>query len=980
MENNKILSNDISIVIQGAVCKTTARCIRTAREILPRAEIILSTWEGTLAEELNCDKIVYSADPGSFPCDAKDVSIPNNINRQLRSTQKGVAVASRKYVIKIRSDFFFKDTGFLDLFVKYNKDNNEQTFFEKRLIACTTYSRNPRYTFSDLVMPYSPSDFFFFGLKEDVKLLFDRPLITKREEKQFFDIHDEMRKSLRYKDALCQWMPEQSLWIAFLQKFIPDIYCKHRDDINPKNIMLTEKSFACNLILATKEKIGIETEKKKLFSKGVPETCFSMEDWENLYDYYCHGDNAAFKQYQKRVRINEKRYKYGVSLMQKGNHKKNMGTEIDNLHKCIALIKDNSVVSFDVFDTLLFRRISPDWAVMAQTGDYAMLLLKRYTKDITAAKFNDLRNYFIGCEYQKNNLSGYDEEYNLRDIFRKILINFNIPKDKVIALADQLAKNELLRESNVLYTNPEAIEVLAALKKRPIKIIAISDMYFSKEDMQWLFREKKLDTYFDSIFVSSEYNKTKRSGRLFCEVINQLNCSPSQVTHIGDNEESDVQNAISVGINGIWYRNHDNQLRKQEQEKAVLLFKDMDQTYIKRKQDEKLPIFEKYISQCFSFDFINFVYALVFLFADWNIDTAFFLERDANIFKTLYEKIIARLSLEDIIIPKLKLLKLPRRDSACLSNIEDPIAVIERAWRVNPPNHFKITHIIGCFGLELSDFSNEVQEDIVNHDNDRNYFCEIYKNIIFPKIQGRRVNITKKLTDNDFFKAKKLALVDIGWGGTAQRDIQDFLTANHTEIKCYGAYYACDERARGIGGPYFGYRNANQLLYGYSLIEFLVKEYKEPADGTLSDELATTYELNKRSRNQILKDCDEFVELIKSRAMNVACAFHYIDPYIKNIISNPELEFVQVIKDVKFSLDRKNNDSYMHLVDSVEKRVDIQPQYLTAQWVQGSLIASGLSVSPKWLRLRNWINRYPTIKKCCMRIIYSLHLGKRFDI
>ena len=41
-----IKSEDISVVVQGAIDKVnTPKCLESIRKVLPRAEIVLSTWE-----------------------------------------------------------------------------------------------------------------------------------------------------------------------------------------------------------------------------------------------------------------------------------------------------------------------------------------------------------------------------------------------------------------------------------------------------------------------------------------------------------------------------------------------------------------------------------------------------------------------------------------------------------------------------------------------------------------------------------------------------------------------------------------------------------------------------------------------------------------------------------------------------------------------------------------------------------------------
>ena len=60
----KIISNDISLVVQGAVTPVTKAVLNSLRAIFPGAELILSTWEGSALDGLSYDKAVLSPDPG----------------------------------------------------------------------------------------------------------------------------------------------------------------------------------------------------------------------------------------------------------------------------------------------------------------------------------------------------------------------------------------------------------------------------------------------------------------------------------------------------------------------------------------------------------------------------------------------------------------------------------------------------------------------------------------------------------------------------------------------------------------------------------------------------------------------------------------------------------------------------------------------------------------------------------------------------
>ena len=88
-------AKDISVVVQGAVDRRlTAVCLGSMRRLLPGAQLILSTWEGTDPSGLDCDILVRSPDPGAKTMDTAHAS-SYNLNRMLRSSHAGLAHTGR---------------------------------------------------------------------------------------------------------------------------------------------------------------------------------------------------------------------------------------------------------------------------------------------------------------------------------------------------------------------------------------------------------------------------------------------------------------------------------------------------------------------------------------------------------------------------------------------------------------------------------------------------------------------------------------------------------------------------------------------------------------------------------------------------------------------------------------------------------------------------------------------------------------------
>lgn len=195
-------------------------------------------------------------------------------------------------------------------------------------------------------------------------------------------------------------------------------------------------------------------------------------------------------------------------------------------------------VSFDIFDTLLYRIVHLPTDAFSLLEDEACRLCGR-----TEVFFRDAR---VRAEHQarlESEITRQTDEVSLDDIYEKFgeLLNISDP-----AVIEQLKTLELGCERRVLMTNPHAKKLFEAIQARGQKIVCISDMYLPSPLLEELLAARGMRP--ERMFVSCEYGVSKWTGGLYREMLGALGISPAQITHIGDNRQSDVAKAHSVGI------------------------------------------------------------------------------------------------------------------------------------------------------------------------------------------------------------------------------------------------------------------------------------------------------------------------------------------------------------------------------------------------------------------------------------------------
>ena len=205
-------------------------------------------------------------------------------------------------------------------------------------------------------------------------------------------------------------------------------------------------------------------------------------------------------------------------------------------------MKKKTIISFDVFDTLITRKTVKPCGIF-----YYMEQLLLHSKDEYFIKHNmgtDFAHNRILAEELVNADENKVRVATLDDIYSKFQYLTGIDGSHI----EKLKNKEFELEKENIIGIKENIRLLKKYKSENRTIVLISDMYLSAEEIQKLLCE--VDEVFKDIklFVSSEYNATKKSGELFIKVKDEINGSFNEWLHIGDNVISDYEVPSILGI------------------------------------------------------------------------------------------------------------------------------------------------------------------------------------------------------------------------------------------------------------------------------------------------------------------------------------------------------------------------------------------------------------------------------------------------
>ena len=212
----------------------------------------------------------------------------------------------------------------------------------------------------------------------------------------------------------------------------------------------------------------------------------------------------------------------------------------------IKKMKAFSVVSFDIFDTLVKRNV-------LDKNDIFDLVEKAYNKrkGQCILGFKGLR--LQAEEYVRKDK--INQEYTIDDIYERMLgkkINTENHTFVVNAtLAKELMGLEIEIEIAVSQPNYRIKKVFEYCKDQGKKILLISDMYLPQKYVEELLSKNGYFGY-NALYVSCEFDVSKRDkGKLFEKVSAIEGVDKSNWIHIGDSKKADWLFARTNGIKSV---------------------------------------------------------------------------------------------------------------------------------------------------------------------------------------------------------------------------------------------------------------------------------------------------------------------------------------------------------------------------------------------------------------------------------------------
>lgn len=280
-------------------------------------------------------------------------------------------------------------------------------------------------------------------------------------------------------------------------------------------------------------------------------------------------------------------------------------------NKVIENSKDFSVVSFDLFDTLIFRPYKKPSDVFLEIAE------KIKDKEFYTARIN--------AERQAVKEKGIN--ITIDDIYQYL------PK------YNKVFEEEL--EIKIACENIYITKALKELKNAGKTIIITTDMYLNRYTIVGILEKLQLLSYIDKIYISSEIKKSKVEGTLFSYILTDLNIKKTDLIHFGDNVKSDYTIPNSLGIKAVSIEKINNIINSDFLEtlpnsftfnKYVSLCK-----YIQFITDDYWKVIGYELGGPIVLSFINHIQKIQ---TDKKLESLWFIARDGYVLQKAYKKLI----------------------------------------------------------------------------------------------------------------------------------------------------------------------------------------------------------------------------------------------------------------------------------------------------------------------------------------------------
>ena len=491
-------------------------------------------------------------------------------------------------------------------------------------------------------------------------------------------------------------------------------------------------------------------------------------------------------------------------------------------------------VSFDVFDTLMHRKIAPPDQVIVPAARAVIQILQS----------NRISDSLVGCIKVRQRVTqrlkmaasraGNDPECHIREIITAWLQHY-LPYEVAVENWRAVLSEELKAEEAVCLPLQGMKEIVKKIKQSGKRILFLSDMYLGIQEISSLLVAAGYDNLFDAGYVSADIGLNKKSGRLFDYVLEYENISASEMLHVGDDYFADVLAPKKKGIKTLHIEDGEFDNWAYRHRKLYKLCRKDSFWQGARWVDMIPPFSSAYRVSQYDFPyaiglhligplFANFIHQTIIKILHDRSELVLFPSREGFILKEIYDRIAKNIAKSGLTPSCYIFLS---RKSVFLSSIEE-IGAREVTRGLSTLSNIK--GLLNKFSLDPKGFEQLAEdcgfghiEEVIVLPRDK---IKLQKFIDHPEFKGRftrkrnsqREILKEYLKQFGFWDVDRTTIVDIGWDGTIQEALSLAFKDQNNLPRIDGYYmallgrtaYPCAETSKSkLHGIFYDYRFNN---------------------------------------------------------------------------------------------------------------------------------------------------------------------------
>lgn len=480
------------------------------------------------------------------------------------------------------------------------------------------------------------------------------------------------------------------------------------------------------------------------------------------------------------------------------------------------------VVTFDLFDTLVIRRLHDPDLIKQPVARYISALALQNDKKITAEEVQELRDSIENRHRRETGKSFADQEACYPQ-FMSELLQAVFGEGAIDKLLAQVTRFELHMEQQMIIPRVEIVNWLQELYSEGKRVFVVSDIYLPANHLKTLIKRAGFLESVEEVISSADTFLAKASGSAYPYVADKFELDKKNWLHVGDNPISDGLRPAEFGIDALVLKDAAERRRKSIVKRYINYSKGMPfwrgralQQLMQPHEGENAERPSLYRE---GYSFLapiigSFLQYIAQKSLEQSITKIFFLSREGYTFKRFWEKAIPTLFPQGG-MPEIEYLYVSRMALAGASCAHQGLTKINAGIAFLPKGNrdfndicriFKLNReaftvylakydlrVDDCLSVHHQDFDPEVQQRFYRLLEDNSFQAEVKE-----QTKSYSQAMIRYFEEAGMFAHKNIALVDIGWLGTIQRFLYEGICHRSDRPNIYGFLLGA---TRGISFP-----------------------------------------------------------------------------------------------------------------------------------------------------------------------------------